>query len=201
MAIILASQSPRRRELLRLLYDDFITDSAALVEDVAGDDDVAVAAMSLAFQKAFAVAQKHADKHLIIGADTIVSCDAVFGKPQSAKAAKAMLRSLSGRTHQVISGVAIIESTTNRKCVFYQRTDVVMRPLDDLTIDAYIATGEPFDKAGAYGIQGYGALLVESIKGDYYTVMGLPVARLDDLLRSRFGDYPTRLAQGGKYAY
>ncbi|PID79901.1 MAG: septum formation protein Maf [Clostridiales bacterium] len=200
MAIILASQSPRRRELLRLLYDDFKTASASINENIAKDEDVAVAAMSLAFQKAFAVAQAQTEKHLIIGADTVVSADAVFGKPRSAKEAKAMLRALAGRKHQVVSGVAIVESTTNRKCVFYHRTEVIMRPLDDAQIDAYIATGEPFDKAGGYGIQGYGALLVEAINGDYYTVMGLPVARLDDVLGRYFADYPTRLALGVSHA-
>ncbi len=189
MAIILASKSPRRAELLQLIYDDFSVQTSEVKESIRRDEDSAVAVMSLAFQKAHAVASRQTAKHLVIGADTIVATDRVFGKPADVVEAKQMLTALAGRYHDVITGVAVIESTTNRKCVFYARTRVLMRAYDRAMIDWYVATGEPLDKAGAYGIQGYGALLVEAIEGDFYTVMGLPIGELNAVINRHFPDY------------
>ncbi|PIE76926.1 MAG: septum formation protein Maf [Clostridiales bacterium] len=189
MGIILASKSPRRSELLSLIYDDFTVQTADIKESITADNDVAAAVMSLAFQKANAVAQKQTEKHLIIGADTVVLGDTLYGKPRDAADAKAMLMALAGKYHEVISGVALIESTTNNKRIFYSRTRVLMRNYDEAMVDWYVATGEPLDKAGAYGIQGRGALFVEAIEGDYYTVMGLPVGQLNHIIKSYFTNY------------
>ncbi len=189
MGIILASKSPRRSEILKFMYDDFSVQSAATDEHIDDNDDIAAAVMSLAFQKATAVANMQTENHLIIAADTIVYCDRVLGKPKDQTDAKAMLKMLSGKYHDVYTGVALIESMTNRKHVFYSRTRVLMHDYDQAMVNWYVETGEPLDKAGAYGIQGHGALLVKAIEGDYYTVMGLPIAQLNKTIRAHFNTY------------
>ena len=126
---------------------------------------------------------ERADQPLVIGGDTIVVLDGtVLGKPKSGDHALQMLTQLQGRTHHVYSGLCIVDLATGATSVAHSRTAVTMRSLDEEQIRRYIATGEPHDKAGAYAIQGYGATLVTEIVGDYFTVVGLPLALLSDLL-------------------
>ena len=176
--IVLASSSPRRKQLLELLGLRFDVAPADIDETWRNGEAPAVHAERLAREKAATVARPEA---LVVGADTIVVIGGeILGKPRDAGEARAMLRRLSGRDHEVFTAVAAtwrgkMSSGTNR-------TAVHVRPLDDGTIAAYVATGEPLDKAGAYGIQGYGAVLVERIDGDYFTVMGLGLGLFVDLL-------------------
>lgn len=183
MAIILASQSPRRRELLeRLGIRDFIV-RPAVAEEIAPDglspQDLV---LYLSRQKAQEVALSAQADDLIIGADTIVVVDGqVLGKPGDRQQAETMLRQLSGAQHTVLTGVTLIRGPQIRSEV--EQTQVRFRKLTDREIRAYIQTGEPMDKAGAYGIQGLGALLVEGIVGDYFNVVGLPLARFGQMIR------------------
>ena len=181
MKVILASQSPRRRELLGLLRIPFDVRVADIDEtmnpDLPADEEVGRVSRS----KAMAIAAD--ENEIIIAADTIVVVDGrVLGKPQSPDHARQMLKSLSGRDHQVMTGIAVRRGSQCAVCT--EVTDVTFRPLTDAEIDAYIATGEPMDKAGAYGIQGGAALFCEKLHGDYYNVMGLPVCRLGLMLKS-----------------
>jgi septum formation protein len=178
--LILASASPRRRELLAQIGVTFDVEVADVDE---GDDPRANAV-----DKARAVAARHrGEDALVLGADTEVVVDgSVLGKPVDDAHAREMLRHLAGRTHSVVSAYALVDCATGDEVVRAVETDVTFRPLTDDDIDAYVATGEPLDKAGAYGIQGRGAVLVERIDGDYFTVVGLPLADLTVALR-RFG--------------
>lgn len=190
--IILASQSPRRRELLDQIGVSFTVEISDTDENVSGLDPAAIV-QELARRKAMAVASHHAgETAVVIGADTIVVYEGeVLGKPRDPFDARRMLRELSGNVHQVYTGVCVIELSDEtdgecasdlrvqgRETVFAERTDVFVAPLSDAEIDTYIATGEPFDKAGAYGIQGTFARHIEKIEGDYTNVVGLPVGRL-----------------------
>ena len=177
--LILASQSPRRKELLEKLNRPFTVQVADIDEamDPAAAPEKEVARVSLAKAKAI---QREAED-VVIAADTIVVLDGkVLGKPGSTQAAREMLKSLSGRGHQVMTGVTVLRG--EKSITHTEITEVRFRPLSDSEIDRYVATGEPMDKAGAYGIQGGAALFVEGIHGDYYNVMGLPVCRLWQLL-------------------
>lgn len=181
-SIILASKSPRRQELIRNITDDVeVTVSDAeeiLPEGIAPED----APVYLASIKARAVAADYPDR-VVVGADTVVILDGqVLGKPRDREDAKRMLRALSGRVHTVITGCCIIRG--EKECSFGDCTRVEFYPLSDREIDDYIATGEPFDKAGSYGIQGGGSLFVKGIEGDFFNVMGLPVARLNRELKA-----------------
>lgn len=180
MEIILASGSPRRRELMGLYGVPFTVRAADIDETMdpakAPFDEVA----RVSRRKAEAVARCPED--LVIAADTIVVCGGkVLGKPHSRKEAAAMLRMLSGSTHQVMTGCTVLRGS--RAETFTQVTELHFRPLSEAEIASYIATGEPMDKAGAYGIQGGAALFCEGMTGDYYNVMGLPVCRLQQSLR------------------
>lgn len=174
--IILASASPRRSELMTLAgfrFDVICADIDEIVPEKALPQEVV---MSLALQKAQAVAKDHR-KSAVVGSDTVVALDGkILGKPCSEKEAAEMLRSLSGRIHKVFTGVAIVcgEKVTS----FFEETEVEFYPLTDQEILDYVATGEPMDKAGAYGIQGRGAVLVKRINGDYFNVMGLPISKV-----------------------
>ena len=171
---ILASGSPRRRELMNLITNDFVCEVSGCDEFVPEGTPPEQIPALLAEQKAQAVAQSHPND-IVIGSDTIVVLDGkVFGKPKTPEKAADMLRALSGRTHTVYTGVAVVEHGETRS--FVQGADVEFFELSDKLINQYVATGEPLDKAGAYGIQGAGALLIKGIAGDYYTVMGFPVA-------------------------
>lgn len=184
--LVLASQSPRRRQLLANLGLKFDIIPPLVEETLEPWDSPIEYAERLSLYKARNVATVARDA-VVIAADTIVvSEDQILGKPGTPEEALAMLRLLSGRKHQVITGVAVIDVPTGRELVESEVTRVEFRDLSDEQIRCYVATGEPMDKAGAYGIQGYGALLVSRIEGCYYNVVGLPLARLDAML-SRLG--------------
>lgn len=174
--IILASASPRRKELMELAGYDFEVICADIVEVVPEEAMPQEVVMSLALQKAQAVAAEHKEA-VVIGSDTVVALDGkILGKPHSEQEACEMLRLLSGRTHKVFTGVAIVCGGKVKN--FFDETDVEFYSLGDDEIKKYVATGEPTDKAGAYGIQGKGSVLVKRINGDFFSVMGLPIAKL-----------------------
>ncbi|MCL2717919.1 MAG: Maf family protein [Lachnospiraceae bacterium] len=179
--LILASGSPRRRELLSYIQPDFKVVILPTSEDFLPGTPPNIIVETLALRKACAVQKLH-PHDTIIGADTIVVLDGkIFEKPENEAHACEMLKTLSGREHQVFTGVAILNPDS--KSVFSEETLVRFTKLTAKEITAYVATGEPLDKAGGYGIQGLGATLVESICGDFYNVMGLPVCRLAKELR------------------
>jgi septum formation protein len=184
--IVLASASPRRQELLRFLDFPFEVIPSAYEEVVPEfHKDPAELATHLALEKALDVARGHPDA-LVIGADTVVALGSrIYGKPRDAEDARRMLRELSGHTHAVVTGVAVVPPSTagTGPRVFGTGTEVVFRELDEREIRAYVKTGEPLDKAGAYAIQGYGGLLIERIAGDYPNVVGLPLTALALCLR------------------
>lgn len=172
---ILASGSPRRRELLSLILPEYESVVSGCEEFVPECTPAEKVPALLAEQKAAAVAALRPDD-TVIGSDTVVVLeDEIFGKPKDEADAKAMLRRLSGKKHFVYTGVAVCEKGECRS--FVQKTEVEFYKLSDETIENYVATGEPLDKAGAYGIQGKGSVLVKGIVGDYFNVMGLPVAK------------------------
>ena len=180
MQLILASASPRRKELLGLFHIPFIIRVADIDEtmDTARPPFEEVARVSRL--KALAVQRQHAD--VVIAADTIVVCEGrVLGKPRSEAEAVSMLQLLSGRDHQVMTGCTVVRGDCAE--TFTEVTDLHFRPLSRKEIENYVATGEPMDKAGAYGIQGGAALFAEKMVGDYYNVMGLPVCRLWQVLK------------------
>jgi septum formation protein len=182
MSFILASASPRRRELISLLgiADLKIIKSAAEASFSGSVPEDIV--RSVALSKAQSVAPMCSRQDIILAADTLVFLDGQqLGKPRDEQQAFDMLRALSGRTHTVSTGMAIITDSVTRTCA--ETTSVTFRHLTDREITDYIATGEPMDKAGAYGIQGRGALFITGIQGDYYNVVGLPVCRLGMMLR------------------
>ena len=183
MNIILASQSPRRKELLgRMGIRDFETISPNVDESVFHGLPPEELVRRLSAEKAAAVAGRAGEDAIVIAADTVVALEgAVLGKPADELDAFKMLSALSGVRHQVYTGVTVCRG--GEKQTAYEVTDVTFRELSEEEIEHYIATGEPMDKAGAYGIQGYGALLIQGISGDYYNVMGLPVCRLGQMLR------------------
>ena len=179
MELILASQSPRRRELLGLFHLPFVIRVADIDESMdaqsAPYDEVA----RVSREKAMAVERSPED--IVIAADTIVVCEnKVLGKPRTADEATEMLTLLSGRDHQVMTGMTVLQGEKCLSCT--EVTDIHFRDLSQKESAAYVATGEPMDKAGAYGIQGGAALFAEKMVGDYYNVMGLPVCKLRLLL-------------------
>jgi septum formation protein len=182
--IILASASPRRQAILSQLGLPFLIRLQDVEEDLVSTsaECAADAAERLACRKA-AVGASEFEAGLVIAADTVVVANGrIYGKPADAEEAGKMLRELSGRSHYVITGVAVYDVANGRLESGYARTRVTFRPLTDEVIAAYVASQEPLDKAGAYGIQGLGSLLVESIAGCYFNVVGLPLALLTDLL-------------------
>lgn len=182
MNLILASKSPRRRELLAKLGVDFTVLTEEIDETMDKDKPIAQELARVSLQKAQAVLDRASQDDLIIAADTLVCVEGRrLGKPHSPEEAAEMLRLLSGRTHQVMTGLTLLYRDRVKSEVV--TTDLRFRPLCDAEIDAYVKTGEPMDKAGAYGIQGGACIFAESICGDYYNVMGLPVCRLTQLLR------------------
>jgi septum formation protein len=181
-SIILASSSPRRKELLEGLNLQFITHPSDEDESVPDGTKPADMVEILSLRKAKSVAT-HYDEGLVIGSDTIVVCDdEILGKPADEKDAARMLSTIQGRSHFVYTGVAIVDAATGESQVAHSKTEVFVKPLDADTIRRYIQTGEPRDKAGSYAIQGLGATLVERINGDYFTVVGLPVGLLAEML-------------------
>ncbi len=182
MDIILASKSPRRRALLEQMgVRDFRIVTPDIDEHMDRDLPPAELVRQISLEKAQAVAAQADPNTVVIAADTVVALDgAVLGKPADKEEAFRMLSLLSGNRHQVYTGLTVLRGEQ----VFsqWEETAVTFRSLTAEEIEAYIATGEPMDKAGAYGIQGYGALFIEGISGDYYNVMGLPVCRLGQIL-------------------
>lgn len=183
--LILASASPRRKELLRLLVENFEIHAADVDETIDATQPIADEIMRLAEKKVRAVYEMEQDPCAVIGSDTVVTIDGVvLGKPVDEQDAARMLRLLSGRTHEVITAVTLLDSR-GRAHTECNVTRVTFYELENTTIQRYIQTGEPMDKAGAYGIQGRGAVLVRRIEGDYCSVMGLPVAQLARLLQEQ----------------
>lgn len=181
MEIILASASPRRRELFKLITPNFKSVSTDADETLPPDIPALKAAERLACIKAAAALEKFPDD-IVIGCDTTVICGgAILGKPENKDQCRQFMKLLSDRTHQVATGCCIMDGSGSVS--FTSITDVCFRKLTDEEIEAYISTDEPYDKAGGYGIQGKGALLIEKISGDYFTVVGLPVSRLNTELK------------------
>ena len=193
--VILASQSPRRRELLTLVGIAHDVRPADIDESAFPDEAPAAHAERLARAKAERLAADEPGS-VVVAADTIVVIDdLILGKPADAADARRTLRRLSGRTHTVFTAVAVARD--GRTVSGVEEVRVTFRALDDAEIAAYVATGEPMDKAGSYGIQGFGATIVERIEGDYFAVMGLPLVRLVGLLdavglRYEFGSLRAR---------
>lgn len=181
--IILASASPRRRELLSQAGISFVIQPGNVEEDLGKlNGSPAEKAKQLAFMKAKDIADRNSEG-LVLGADTIVVVDGIiFGKPENEADACRMLTELSGREHSVITGLVLIDSSNGEYRTGHEETRVRFARLDKNEIEAYIRTGEPFGKAGAYALQGMGALLVEGINGCYSNVVGLPLMRLRRLL-------------------
>ena len=192
--VVLASSSPRRRDLLNLIGIAHEVHPANIDETMRPREAPRRYAERLAREKASAIATRDPDL-ITIGADTVVVINRkVLGKPADAGDAARMLRMLSGREHTVITAVAVSRGRKLRSAI--EEVRVKFRRLRDDEIDAYIAMGEPMDKAGAYGIQGYGATIVERIEGDYFAVMGSPLVRLVGLMRDvgvryQFGELAT----------
>lgn len=177
--IILASASPRRRELLHQvgLRPEIVP---SCVEEVITSTEPDQVVMELSAQKAADVAAKYRGQAaVVIGADTVVAADgAILGKPKTEEEAVRMIEMLQGRTHQVYTGVTMIFTDTGEQVTFAEKTEVHVYPMTESEISRYVSTGEPMDKAGAYGIQGYFAAYIEGISGDYNNVVGLPVGRV-----------------------
>ena len=175
--IILASKSPRRKELLKYITEEFIIKTADVDETLPEKISPSEAVLYLSKIKAMPFEN---DEDIVIGADTVVSINGeILGKPRNNADARRMLRLLSGKTHSVFTGVTVLKEGNCHS--FFCETKVTFFELSDEEIDRYIATGEPLDKAGAYGIQGYGSLLVEKIDGDYFNVVGLPISKINRL--------------------
>lgn len=185
--IILASASPRRKELLKQICLEF----SVVIPDIDETNTMNLSAgelvKHLAYEKALNVADKVSENmgiesKIVIGADTVVVKDGILGKPMDRDEAFKMLKTLQGHWHDVITGLAVLDTVTNKCFKVFETTHVKMKMLSDYKINAYIDSGESLDKAGAYGIQGLGAVLVEKIEGCYFNVVGLPLARLSDVL-------------------
>jgi len=183
--IILASSSPRRIEMLKR-YVDITTSAPSTEEKVNSFEHPQTTVMKVAFEKALNTYLKHEENALIIAADTIVYQDKIMGKPKNEKEAYEMLNLLSGKAHCVYTGICIIDAENSKKVVDYEKTTVVFNELTKELIERYLKTNEYQDKAGAYGIQGYGELLVKEIHGCYNNVKGLPLTKLNNLLTKHF---------------
>lgn len=181
--IILASQSPRRRELLKQIGLNFEVIPSQVGETLDSTGTAKEKIEKLALKKAKSVAYNMDQEALVIGADTVVVLDEILGKPSNRQDALSMLKRLSGRTHQVITGVAIVDALSGKQRTNSQITYVTMKTYGNEEIKSYMDSGEYLDKAGSYAIQGLGALLVEEIHGDYFNVVGLPIGLLSDLLK------------------
>lgn len=185
--IVLASSSPRRKDILSMYNIEPIIVEPKIKERISPNESPEEIAMALAFEKASYVAKKFNNGEIIVSADTIVACqDKMLGKPKNENEGIAMIQFLNNKEHEVITGISIIKANTNVKIVDYEKTIVKFRKLSDEKIRRYIKTNEYIDKAGGYGIQGYGGLLVEYIKGCYFNVVGFPISKFDYLLEKHF---------------
>jgi septum formation protein len=184
MRLILASASPRRQALLRNAGLDVVVRPSSVEEVVQPGESPEDFARRAATDKALAVAAAAPPDALVLGADTVVVAgDEILGKPADAADAARMLRTLSGATHRVITGVCLVTAPDRIEAVRAETTRVTFRQLDGREIADYVASGEPFDKAGAYGIQGFASKFVTGIEGCYFNVVGLPVAVVYDMLK------------------
>ncbi len=173
---ILASKSPRRIELLKILNIDFIVIPSNICEEIKKELTNEEVVMDIALQKAEDISSLHLDKY-VLGFDTLVILDGVpLGKPKDEEDAFRMLKLLSGRTHTVLTGCAIVNNIYRDS--FYSSAEVTFHDMSDKEIKEYVDTKEPLDKAGAYGIQAYGSKFIKEVKGDYFTIVGLPIAKL-----------------------
>lgn len=179
LPLILASGSPRRRELLDLMGLTYTVETPDVDESFSGRPSETV--MEISRRKAAAVAARHSDS-IIIAADTLVFADGALGKPHTPERAKEMLRSLAGNWHHVYTGITVINTRSGRILRNVDKTRVHLVPMTEQEINAYVATGEPLDKAGAYGIQGMGGMFVDRIDGSYSNVVGLPMSMLRIML-------------------
>lgn len=179
LPLILASGSPRRRELLDLMGLTYTVETPDVDESFSGRPSETV--MEISRRKAAAVAARHSDS-IIIAADTLVFADGALGKPHTPERAKEMLRSLAGNWHHVYTGITVINTRSGRILRNVDKTRVHLVPMTEQEIDAYVATGEPLDKAGSYGIQGMGGMFVDRIDGSYSNVVGLPMSMLRIML-------------------
>ena len=179
LPLILAPGSPRRRELLDLMGLTYTVETPDVDESFSGRPSETV--MEISRRKAAAVAARHSDS-IIIAADTLVFADGALGKPHTPERAKEMLRSLAGNWHHVYTGITVINTRSGRILRNVDKTRVHLVPMTEQEIDAYVATGEPLDKAGAYGIQGMGGMFVDRIDGSYSNVVGLPMSMLRIML-------------------
>jgi len=187
--IVLASASPRRAELLKQIKLDFEVIPSNANEEINTNMNPEEVVQQLAYKKAFDIADKlnvarKGNNTIVIGADTIVVKDGIMGKPKNDAHAFEMLKSLQGEWHEVLTGIAVVNAQDMKWVKDYERTRVKFRNLSDDIINSYIKTGEPKDKAGAYGVQGIGALLVERIEGCYFNVVVLPLVKLANLLKA-----------------
>jgi len=187
--MILASQSPRRRELLEQIGVRFSIEAADIDETPFPDEGAVAYVERMALEKARVIAARYPGE-VVLGSDTsVIWCDRILGKPANNQDAEETLRGLSGQTHEVLSAVALVngqvrgQSQGTRERVISVATQVTFRDLSDDEIRAYVATGEPADKAGSYGIQGKGAILVAAIQGSYSNVVGLPLTETAELLK------------------
>ena len=186
MEIILASKSPRRREILENTKVRFSIEESQIDEVIKLNELPKETVMRLAYEKALDVANRNRNS-LVIGADTIVVInDTILGKPKDDIEAFSMLKLLSGKTHYVITGFALINLSLDKKIVDCQVSQVTFKELSEQCIKDYLPAKESLDKAGAYGIQGYGGLLVENIQGDYFNIVGLPISKISDCLKDHF---------------
>lgn len=183
--VILASNSPRRREILGK-YIDFEAVTAEVSEDNDFYKSPETLVMALAFEKANSVAAKYEDA-IVIGADTVVEIEGeILGKPKSREDAKRMMEKLRGKSHRVITGFSIIDLSFDKKYMDYEVTEVIFKDLSDEEIEAYLNKAEYMDKAGAYGIQEEAALFVEKIEGDYLNIVGFPISKIYTVLKDNF---------------
>jgi septum formation protein len=186
MNIVLASNSPRRREILSQLNINFEVVPSDFEETFINMEPTALVE-HFAYMKALDVYEKLKSNSVediyVIGSDTIVYCNSIMGKPKSDEDAYKMLIALSNKEHQVISGLSIIQGSTGKVITMHESTNVWIRELEDREILSYISSGEPSDKAGAYAIQGLGSLFVEKIQGCYFNVVGLPVNKLFKIMK------------------
>ncbi len=184
--LILASSSPRRQELIRMLHHPFRIEPADVDESMPSGTPPDQLVEQLSLRKAaavFARSKQAGERGVVIGSDTVVVIDGmILGKPANEQEAESMLQQLQGRGHEVYSGVACLDVHSGSSIVRHRNTRVFMKPLSDEHIRKYVDTGEPMDKAGAYAIQGRGALFVDRIEGCYFNVVGLPLSLLADML-------------------
>lgn len=182
LKLVLASTSPRREEILKQLNLKFTIVPSKINEENFNNNDPIELVENLALEKAKSISELVEDA-IIIAADTVVvKDDQILGKPADESEAKDMLRQLRSNQHQVITGVAVLNSQTKKNYVEHNITDVTMTAISEDEINNYVSTGEPLDKAGSYAIQGFGGLFIEEIRGSYYSVMGLPIHQLAKLL-------------------